>query len=54
MDKDPERDPDRGQAKVPPPPSRDDLDALSKAQRLVTDDWTGEGGAPPGKAPRGR
>ncbi|WP_207477998.1 hypothetical protein [Arenibaculum pallidiluteum] len=48
---DPERAPERGQAKVPRPPTPEEVEEVSKAQSLVTDDWTGEGGAPPDTPP---
>jgi len=44
---DPDRDPKRGQAKVPDPPTREEIEEISRAQQYITDDWTGEGGKPP-------
>jgi hypothetical protein len=32
---------------IPRPPSKEDLDRLSEAQALITDEWTGE---PPARA----
>jgi hypothetical protein len=43
---DPERDPARGQAHVPKPPDRESVEEIDRAQELITDDWTGEGGKP--------
>jgi len=37
-DERPAREPD-----VPKPPSREDLEEISREQALITDDWTGEG-----------
>jgi hypothetical protein len=34
---------------IPRPPSQEDLDAVSKAQPLITDEWTGE--PPPPRKP---
>lgn len=31
---------------VPKPPSREDIDRISEAQGMITDDWTGDGGKP--------
>jgi hypothetical protein len=31
---------------IPRPPSREELEEISDAQSLITDDWTGEGGGP--------
>ncbi|MBB5693135.1 hypothetical protein [Muricoccus pecuniae] len=36
---------------IPRPPSPQGLDELSKAQGLITDEWTGEPPAEGGKAP---
>jgi len=36
-----------GQASVPKPPSREEIEEISRAQEYLTDDWTGEGGTPP-------
>ena len=36
-----------GQASVPKPPSREEVEEISRAQEYLTDDWTGEGGAQP-------
>jgi len=44
---DPDRDPKRGQAKVPEPPTREEIEEISRAQQYITDDWTGEGGKAP-------
>ena len=34
---------------IPKPPSREDLEEISREQAMITDDWTGEG---PEQAPR--
>ncbi|NYZ11929.1 hypothetical protein HL658_05155 [Azospirillum sp. RWY-5-1] len=31
---------------VPKPPSREDIERISEAQGMITDDWTGDGGRP--------
>ncbi len=31
---------------IPHPPSREEIEEISDAQSLITDDWTGEGGKP--------
>ena len=40
MDQD--RNPENGQAKVPKPPSREEIEKISDAQKYITDDWTGD------------
>ncbi|WP_158284647.1 hypothetical protein [Azospirillum sp. TSO35-2] len=35
-----------GQAQVPKPPSRAEVEETSRSQEYLTDDWTGEGGTP--------
>jgi hypothetical protein len=37
------------EARIPRPPSARELDEVSEAQALITDEWTGE---PPGKSPK--
>lgn len=38
-----------GQAQVPKPPSRAEIEEISRSQEYLTDDWTGDGGnKPPG------
>jgi hypothetical protein len=38
--------------RIPRPPSREELEEISNAQAMITDDWTGEGGKPsPQKRP---
>lgn len=39
---------------VPKPPSREDIDRISEAQAMITDEWTGDGGrpSPPSSPPR--
>jgi len=40
--------------RIPRPPSKEELDEISKAQAMITDDWTGEGGDPkPNPKPEG-
>jgi len=36
--------------RIPRPPSREELEEISDAQAMITDDWTGEGGKPDNKA----
>jgi hypothetical protein len=36
--------------RIPRPPSREELEEISDAQAMITDDWTGEGGKPDTKA----
>ncbi len=48
---DPERDPERGQAHVPKPPTPQEVEDLSRAQQYITDEWTGQGGRPKDPAP---
>jgi hypothetical protein len=36
--------------RIPRPPSREELEEISDAQAMITDDWTGEGGRPDNKA----
>jgi hypothetical protein len=31
---------------IPRPPSKEEVDEISEAQAMITDDWTGEGGKP--------
>ena len=52
---DPEKTPDAGRDRppacepaIPKPPTREDLEQISREQALITDDWTGEG---PERAP---
>ena len=48
----PARDGDQPPARepvIPKPPSREDLEEISREQALITDDWTGEG---PEQGPR--
>lgn len=47
MNGDPKTGPKRGEDKVPRPPSRKEVEEISRAQEMITDDWTGEGGRPP-------
>lgn len=35
-----------GQAQVPKPPSRAEVEEISRSQEYLTDDWTGDGGTP--------
>lgn len=35
-----------GQAQVPNPPSRAEVEEISRSQKYLTDDWTGDGGTP--------
>jgi hypothetical protein len=35
--------------RIPRPPSREELEEISDAQAMITDDWTGEGGKPSNK-----
>ncbi|MBP2313539.1 hypothetical protein [Azospirillum soli] len=42
-----DRNPENGQAKVPKPPNREDIEKISEAQKYITDDWTGDGPTPP-------
>lgn len=37
-----------GQAQVPKPPSRAEIEEISRSQEYLTDDWTGDGGKPEG------
>ncbi|KAA0590298.1 hypothetical protein J2848_006658 [Azospirillum lipoferum] len=37
-----------GQAQVPKPPSRAEVEEISRSQEYLTDDWTGDGGNPQG------
>lgn len=39
---------------VPKPPSREDIERISEAQEMITDDWTGDGGQPAPSAPSGK
>ena len=32
---------------IPRPPSKEEVDQISEAQSMITDDWTGEGGEKP-------
>lgn len=43
----------RRQPTVPKPPSREDIERISEAQEMITDEWTGDGGqpAPPDPTP---
>lgn len=41
-----DQDRENGQAHVPKPPSRDEVEKISDAQKYITDDWTGDGGTP--------
>lgn len=41
-----DQDRENGQSRVPKPPSRDEVEKISDAQRYITDDWTGDGGKP--------
>ncbi|WP_188263136.1 hypothetical protein [Azospirillum tabaci] len=41
-----DQDRENGQSRVPKPPSRDEVQKISDAQRYNTDDWTGDGGKP--------
>ncbi|CAO3401919.1 hypothetical protein [Azospirillum palustre] len=44
-----------GQAQVPKPPSRAEVEEISRSQEYLTDDWTGDGGTkPPGDERGGR
>jgi len=44
-----------GQAQVPKPPSRAEVEEISRSQGYLTDDWTGDGGdKPPGDKKGGR
>jgi hypothetical protein len=43
-------EPDRAPA-IPKPPSREDIERISEAQELITDDWTGDGGRPADEQP---
>ncbi|WP_448208019.1 hypothetical protein [Azospirillum sp. sgz302134] len=43
---DDDRNPENGQAHVPKPPSRAEIEKISEAQKYITDDWTGDGGKP--------
>lgn len=36
-----------GQAQVPKPPSRAEVEEISRSQEYLTDDWTGDGGNKP-------
>ncbi|HYN92594.1 MAG TPA: hypothetical protein VES42_01940 [Pilimelia sp.] len=47
-------DPNRGQAQVPKPPSREEVEEISRAQEFLTDDWTGDGGKPKDEETKGR
>lgn len=53
-----DRNTERGQSRVPKPPTREGIEELSRAQRFITDEWTGDGGKPPegeaGKSKDGR
>lgn len=42
----PEDDRHPGQANVPKPPTREEIEEVSRAQDYLTDDWTGDGGKP--------
>ena len=44
----PSEDRKSGQAQVPKPPSRTEVEELSRSQEYLTDDWTGDGGKPQG------
>lgn len=33
--------------RIPRPPSKEEVDQISEAQSMITDDWTGEGGDKP-------
>ena len=35
-----------GQDRVPKPPTREEVEEISRAQEMLTDEWTGEGGKP--------
>ncbi|CAO3434515.1 hypothetical protein [Azospirillum endophyticum] len=37
-----------GRAQVPKPPSRAEVEEISRSQEYLTDDWTGDGGKPEG------
>ena len=39
-----DQDHENGQSRVPKPPSREEVERVSDAQRHITDDWTGDGG----------
>ena len=44
-----------GQVQVPKPPSREEVEEISRSQEYLTDDWTGDGGTkPPGDEQGGR
>jgi len=45
-DTDSRDDPPPKTPRIPRPPSKEDLEEISKAQAMITDDWTGEGGDP--------
>ena len=36
--------------RIPRPPSREEVEQISEAQSMITDDWTGEGGTSDSKA----
>ena len=37
-------DPPPKTPRIPRPPTKEELEEISKAQAMITDDWTGEGG----------
>ena len=39
-----ETDKENGQAHVPKPPTREEVEEISRAQAMITDDWTGDSG----------
>lgn len=43
----PAADRQSGQAQVPKPPSRAEVEEISRSQEYLTDDWTGDGGNKP-------
>ncbi|MBK1836889.1 hypothetical protein JHL17_05640 [Azospirillum sp. YIM B02556] len=42
-----------GQAQVPKPPSRAEVEEISRSQEYLTDEWTGDGGKPDGSRRKG-
>ncbi|MBY6264195.1 hypothetical protein EI613_20050 [Azospirillum sp. 412522] len=41
-----------GQDQVPKPPSRTEVEEISRSQEYLTDDWTGDGGKPQSDQPQ--
>ncbi|WP_207455455.1 hypothetical protein [Azospirillum sp. SYSU D00513] len=43
-----ETDKENEQAHVPKPPTREEVEEISRAQAMITDDWTGDSGVSQG------